>query len=347
MSKKMQAEEIALLYRNLALATRHQLDYQELLSILKNDTEVFAYRNVISILSRELKEGKSLTDAMSGAPGQFPAATLALIKHADKAGCLAETLEQLADDHLWLARSTKSIKTIIAWPLTILALTIVITAILSVFVIPAFVELFSSFGANLPLPTLLVIAVSNFVVDYWWVLFISFAGVAWLAKFDRLPASVSMLPVRVWLSLSFVRNYELRLFGLQLLRWLTFCHSKPELLPFALAHLKLNLRYATFGKVVDDLAYQLAKGLSVGKALDQLSSFPRRITLQIQLGERTGDVTNAISQVLEMSESDLVNALINYEKNLFIIAYLIIGLIVGTTVLAMYLPIFMMGATVA
>ena len=106
MPKKLSPENVALLYRNLASAARHELPFTDLFAVLKDDPELFSGKSpVASLMHEALKEGNSLPDAMARVPQQFPAATVELVRSAEKNGQLPETLDLLADEQAWLAQT--------------------------------------------------------------------------------------------------------------------------------------------------------------------------------------------------------------------------------------------------
>lgn len=347
MSKKMATENAALLYRNLASAARHELSFIDLFAVLREDPDLCSKKApVAAIMHEALKEGNSLPDAMARIPRQFSVDTVELVRQAEKNGQLPAILDLLADDQAWTAQTSKAIKGAIAWPLTMLAFAILLLSLVMIFVIPAFAELFNSFGASLPLPTRMVIGLSDLMVTYWW-LWLALGMGVWVAvKRDLLPRWLLSLVERIVLSVPFVRNYMVRGFSFRLLNWLASCVQKPDMQPLVLAHLIATTGSHTLRKVLNEFSSRLKSGQTLGHALDQLSPLPRRMALQVQIGEKTSNPEGAIAQAIDVLETELANLQSRFGQTIYLTGYLLVGCAIGFTVIALYLPIFMMGSAV-
>jgi len=347
MSKKLSSENTALLYRNLASAARHGLPFADLFAILKEDPDLSSKKAPIAANMYEaLKEGKSLPDAMARIPHQIPTATVELVRQAEREGQLPEILGLLADDQTWMAQTSKGVRGALAWPMTVLAFAIVILSAALMFVAPAFEEMFSSFGANLPLPTRMVIGLSDLAANSWW-LWLPLGVGGWVAvKRNLLPRWLVLPTERLALSVPFIRNYVIRSFCFRLLNWLATCVRKPAMQPMVLAHLKSTTSTHAFRTALEELSNRLNSGQALGSALDQLPQVPRRMALQVQIGEKTGNPEDALAQALEVSEGEFASAQLRLGRGVFLTSYLLVGCAIGFTVIALYLPIFMMGSAV-
>lgn len=347
MSKKLSSENTAHLYRNLASAARHGLPFSDLFTILKEDPDLSGKKAPVAATMHEaLQEGISLADAMARVPRQIPSATVELVRQAERNGQLPETLYLLADDQMWMAQTGKGIRGALAWPLTVLAFAIVILGAALMFAVPAFEEMFSSFGAELPLPTRMVIGLSDLAVGLWWLWLALGVGVWVAAKRNLLPRWLALPAERLVLSVPFVHNFVIRSFCFRLLNWLATCVRKPDMQPAVLAHLKSTTSSHALRAALDELSKRLNSGQGLGSALNQLPQVPRRMALQVQIGEKTGNPEDAIAQALDVSEADLASAQLRLGRGVFLASYLLVGCAIGFTVIALYLPIFMMGTAV-
>lgn len=347
MVKKLSTENAALLYRNMASAARHELPFADLFAVLKEDPGLCGKKApVAAIMHEALKEGNALPDAMARAPLQFPAATVELVRKAEMNGQLAAILDLLADDQAWIAQTNKVIKGAIAWPLTMLFFAVFILSLVMIFVIPAFGELFSGFGATLPLPTRVVIGLSDLVATYWW-LWVALGVGGWTAaKRDLLPQWSLLFAERVILSVPFVRNYMVRGFSFRFLNWLASCVQKPDMQHLVLAHLISTTGSNALRKVLDEFSSRLKSGQTFGHALDQLYPLPRRMALQVQIGEKTGNPESAIAQAIDMLEAEHAILQSRFGLAVYLTCYLLVGCAIGFAVIALYMPIFSMGEVV-
>lgn len=347
MSKKMSSESLVILLRNLASAARHRLPFADLLSVLKEDPELSSKRITCVVTMHDaLIKGRSLADAMAAVPQQFPDGTVTLVRQAEQNGQLAEVLDLLADDEAWRAQTRQTVRSALAWPATMFSVAMMIMFVMLIFVLPAYQELFYNFGSELPLPTRMLMSTSAVLLSYFWFWLVLGAAVVVAVRRKLIPAPVMALAQRLILLVPFVRNYLGRHFNFLLLRWMPICVRTPEMQPAVLAHIKTATRFMVYGKALDTLSGRLASGQMMGKALDHLPHLPRRIALQLQIGEKVGDVDAAIAQVTETSITELEGAQSRFGRGIFLFAYLFIGGIIAFSVITLYLPIFQMGSVV-
>lgn len=347
MSKLISYANSALLYRQMAAAARNHLPFADLFAVLTEDCELFGNdAPAITLMHQAMQQGGHLSDAMTRLPELFDAATVALIKHAEQRNQQAEVLDTLATEQNDLAQANSAMRTALVWPLVLLGVAALIAMVVMIWVVPQFKEVFSSFGADLPAPTLTMIAISDFFVHYWWLMGGSIAALVIAKKRRIIPSSWGLRVERLILAVPYIRNYVMRAFGAQLLRWFALCSMVPDLYQPALTHVQATTEWQILQCLAAELAQRLAAGQTLGQALDNLAPLPRRLGLQVRLGEKTGEIGNALAQAQETAELELAHALLRYERGVFLTAYLSIGLLVGYLVISMYLPIFKLGAVV-
>ena len=340
--KIMSHANTALLYRNLSVAVRREMSFTDLFAVLGQDPELFPKKTTAAILLHEaLKTGKSLPDAMACIPSQFPPATVELVRVAETHGQLAQTLDLLADEQTKIEQARNALRGAIAWPVTLLVVATLILGSVMTFVMPAFQELYSSFGADLPLPTRLMIGLSELFIAYWWV-WAALAVAGWFANRRGL---FTPLIERVLLAVPYIRNYLIRSFCFRLLNWLTPV-QQAEMQVAVLAHIKATLYFPSVSDVLDELTARINSGQALGNALERLPPLPMRMAWQVQIGEKTGNPEDGISQALAASELELVSAQARLWRGVFLTLYLLVGFAVGFTVIALYLPIFSIGSAV-
>lgn len=166
------------------------------------------------------------------------------------------------------------------------------------------------------------------------------------AKRNMIPSQFYSFLERTVLIIPSIRHYMIRNFGFRLLRWLMLCVQSPEIQPLVLSHIRSTTSFHTFRNVLDELSRRLDTGQGLGRALDHLSPLPRRIALQLQIGEKMGSAEVAIAQVIEAFETELNSAQSSFGRGVFLIGYLLIGSAIAFSVIALYLPIFQMGSVV-
>ncbi len=336
-----------LLFRQLAAATRNRLPYKETLEILAQDPEMFGRRDLpaVQTLIRQLEEGGTLSAALRMLPALMVPETALLVEAAEEHGNLAQILDAIADDYTDLAQRRTAVRTALFWPAVIGCAVVLLVAFMMIFVVPAFNEIYSSFGAELPWPTLFVMTVSEFLVGWWWVIaaaIIAFLLLKWKRK---LPPGLVSIAQRSLMGVPFLRIYLVRAFAARTVNWLRAAHRSRPLLLAAVRHVRATTT-SPFAPYLLELEARLAAIPSLGQALLDLAPLPRRLPLLVQLGEKMGDVDSALAQVADFAEAERASGLALFERGLVLVVYCILGAIVALAVIAMYLPIFRMGQAV-
>jgi len=341
------ANAAAILFRQLAAAERQNLPLHEVLDILCQDLELFGQDRVaVQLLARLLREGQTLSAALAQLPELVITETAALIQTATRQGKLVATLEEIADDYERLAQGRSALRAAISWPIALAIGLGLMVSILMIFVIPTFKELFSSFGAELPIITRSLVWVSDVFANYLW-LFILAAILLFIAWWrDFLPMQLLHRVEQFWLSIPFVRPYFVRRFTTRMARWLRLGLDDREMLLAGLRHVHGTERFNCFRTCAAELEARLAEGKNLGTALANMAPLPQRLALFVQLGEKLGDRTPALDQAIAMSERETADALSQFERGLTISSYLALGILVGIIVIAIYLPIFKMGSVI-
>lgn len=336
-----------LLFRQLAAATRSSLSLQEVLDILSKDAEMFGRdSHVVDALARQLADGGALSSALMRLPELVTAETAELVRTAEGIGNLAQILDAIADDYTEQEQRRISIRGALGWPLAILAIAAFLLAMIMIFVIPAFKELYSSFGADLPAPTLVIMAASDFVVSYWWLFVVLIVVFVILKRKKKIPQGMVLFPERILLAIPFTRKYFVQAFAARTISWIQVAHKDPQLLLAALGYLRASTTFPSFKLCLLNLESRLVNSTSLSQALFDLAPLPKRLALFMQLGEKNKDIDGALSQIADFSESERISKLAGFERWLTLCIYCVLGITVGLFVIGMYLPIFMMGQVV-
>ncbi|MDH4190773.1 MAG: type II secretion system F family protein [Betaproteobacteria bacterium] len=341
------ADLLALVFRQLSTAAKTGFPLQDALAIVREDGDLGQAAPLVAAMAADAARGEALSASLARMPGSFPAETVALLHDAETGAKLADALELLAGDYERRAASRTAKFAALAWPAVLFGFLFVLTLMIMIFVIPSFKQLYASFGANLPAPTILMIAFSELLVEGWWGLAILCAlGVA-VWRIDarrslRLHRALDRFVYRV----PFLSDYLARTLMSRLCALIDHA-SRGELpMPRALAHLRAtvgNLYLADSLRAIEDA---LAAGASLATALRAAPAIPRRAGLIIELGERSANLGAALAQAAALSDLEAGRALVRFERAALIFGYLILGVAVGFIVIATYLPIFRMGAVI-
>lgn len=298
-------------------------------------------------IKADIETGSSLTQAFRKHPNQFDALYCNLVQAGEQAGILDTLLARLATYKEKILSVKKKIKSAMFYPTSIIVAAFVITAVIMIFVIPAFKELFSSFGADLPAPTLLVMAISDFFVSYWYLIFGSiFGGIYAFLKAWKRSEAVQIAMDRILLKLPVIG---------EIIRKATLARWARTLATMFAAGVPLVDSLDSVGGASGNYVYRIATkriqsdvstGTSLTIAMQSTVIFPNMMLQMVSIGEESGSLDSMLSKVADYYEEEVDNAVEAMSSLMEPVIMVVLGVLIGGLVIAMYLPIFKMGAAV-
>jgi type IV pilus assembly protein PilC len=239
------------------------------------------------------------------------------------------------------------IKSALMYPISILAVAFIVTAVIMIWVVPAFKEVFASFGANLPAPTLFVMAVSEFFVSWWYVIFGGLALAIWLF-FRTWKRSVPMQRAMDRLML------RIPVFG-EVIRKATIARWTRTLSTMFAAGVPLVESLDSVGGAAGNAVYadatrriqnEVSTGTSLTAAMQNADVFPNMVTQMVSIGEESGALDAMLGKVADFYEEEVDEAVAALSSLMEPAIMVILGVLIGGLVIAMYLPIFKLGSVV-
>lgn len=336
----------AILFRQLAAAQRGGLALQDALAILAKDHELGrGEAALLDALGAQLSAGQPLSSALESRGGIFAAETVALLRAAEAQQALPAALDLLAADYEARALQSAAVRGALAWPATIAIVLALLVTLVMVFVVPMFKQTFASFGADLPALTLVLLALGDAFAQFWYVvlaLIVVVVVLAWRGV---------ALPGRAWLDrgllrLPFVRPYLLKSFVARVSRALGAAAESRLPLPPALAYLRATAGNRGLTDSAAALEAQVRAGKGLAAAVRESPPLPGQLAVALELGERSNNLGPALRQLVAFSEGDAARSLVRLQQATLIAIYLCLGLLVAFVVVALYLPIFGLGAAV-
>lgn len=337
----------AALFRQFAAATRHGLPLHEVARILAHDPQAAVRgRSVIGELATMMDGGDALPAAMQRLPLVFAPETTQWLRLAESQCQLEVALDALAGDHERRDQGRRALRLALVWPLCLALGVAILFAVLAIFVMPEFKAVYESFAGELPAVTRFTFAAAGYVDGGWWLwlplLVLGGAAVAARKLPAALVAGIDAVPGR----LGFVRRWRSARFVSRLLEMLRAHPEAADLQAAALGHLAVSTTPPALACVAARLQAALAGGSGLAEALDREPLLPRRLALYAALGEKMGDMSAPLAQMCESAEVEHRDALARFERGAVLLVYLLLGVTVGTFVIAVYLPIFRIGAII-
>ncbi|MGO4260316.1 type II secretion system F family protein [Lysobacter sp. TAB13] len=339
--------EIAIFSRQIATMMKSGVPIVTSLEIIGEGHKNPRMKKLLNSVRADLESGSSLHEAMSKHPVQFDELYRNLVKAGESAGVLETVLDTVANYKENIETLKGKIKKALFYPATVVAVAILVSAVLLIFVVPQFQATFRSFGADLPAFTLMVIGLSDFMISWWWAILLLCIGavVAFIMAKNRSPAFAHFLD-RAMLKIPVVgqilHNAAIARFARTLA--VTFRAGVP--LVEALDTVAGATGNVVYEKAVLRIRDDVSVGYQVNMAMKQVNLFPHMVIQMTAIGEEAGALDTMLVKVAEFYEQEVNNAVDALSSLLEPLIMIILGVIVGGMVIAMYLPIFKLAATI-
>ena len=299
---------------------------------------------ILGKIRRDIETGTSTSDALRKYPQQFNALYCDLFEAGEKSGALETILERIADYQEKTYNIRKKIKGALTYPIAVMSVATIVVAVIMIFVVPTFKHIFSSFGATLPLPTLVVIAISNFFVKFWWMIFGGLgAGIYFLVQSVKRSPKVKIAFDRAVLKIPVFGDLMLK--GI-LARWArTFATMFAAGVPMvdALHAVAGAAGNAIYRNATMAVAEEISKGTSLRVAMMETGVFPKVFLQMIEIGESSGSIDSMMMKIADLYEGEVDEITKNLSSLMEPIIISFLGIVIGGLVVALYMPIFKLG----
>lgn len=345
--KPVTPKEIAFFSRQMATMMKSGVPIVQSLEIIGSGHKNARMKKMVGEIQTEVEGGSSLHEAISKHPVQFDELYRNLVRAGEGAGVLETVLDTIASYKENLEALKGKIKKAMFYPAMTIAVAILVSAILLIFVVPQFEDIFKDFGADLPAFTKMIVAASRFMVSWWWLmLFIAVGSIlAFLFFKKRSPAFqhfLDKLILKVPVIGQILHNSAIARFSRTLA--VTFKAGVP--LVEALETVAGATGNSVYEKAVLRVRDDVAVGYSVNMSLKQTNLFPHMVIQMTAIGEEAGALDSMLFKVAEYYEQEVNNAVDALASLIEPMIMVFIGVLVGGMVIGMYLPIFKLAAVV-
>jgi type IV pilus assembly protein PilC len=298
-------------------------------------------------LRADIETGTSLNQAFRKFPLYFDPLFCNLVGAGEQAGILEDLLTRLAIYKEKTLAMKAKIKSALMYPVSILAVAFIVTAVIMIWVVPAFKQVFASFGANLPAPTLFVMAMSEFFVAWWYLIFGGlFASIYFFFRAWQRSLQMQRFMDKLLL--------KLPVFG-DVIRKATIARWTRTLATMFAAGVPLVESLDSVGGAAGNAVYldatrkiqnEVSTGTSLTVAMQNADVFPNMVTQMVAIGEESGSLDAMLGKVADFYEEEVDEAVGALASLMEPAIMVILGVLIGGLVVAMYLPIFKLGAVV-
>jgi len=344
---KVSEKDVALFTRQLATMMKAGVPLLQTFDIVGRGHDNPAVGKLLLDIKSDVETGSSLSQAFRKFPLYFDPLYCNLIAAGEQAGILETLLERLATYKEKMIAIKSKIKSALFYPIAIIIVAFIITAIIMIFVIPAFKEVFTSFGADLPAPTLFVMAISDVFVAYWYLIFGATGGgiyaffYAW-KRSEAMQMAMDRLLLRIPVFGPLIRKSVIA-------RWtrtLATMFAAGVPLVESLDSVGGAAGNYVYKKGTRQIQSEVSTGTSLTSAMQNSELFPNMVNQMVAIGEESGSLDSMLGKVADFFEAEVDDAVEALSSLMEPIIMVVLGTLIGGMVIAMYLPIFKIGAVV-
>jgi type IV pilus assembly protein PilC len=340
-------KDIAIFTRQLATMMRAGVPLLQSFDIVGRGATNPRVTKLLNDIRSDVETGTSLSAAFRKHPMHFDTLYCNLVEAGEAAGILETLLDRLATYQEKTIAIKQKIKSALTYPTAVLVVAFVVVAVIMIFVIPAFKEVFTSFGADLPAPTLMVMAMSEFFVSYWWAIFGSVGG--GLYFFFQTWKRSEVMQKRMDRLLLKMPVFGSLLYKSAVARWtrtLSTMFAAGVPLVEALDSVGGAAGNAVFAEATEQIQRDVSTGTGLTTSMQSTGLFPVMVLQMASIGEESGSLDHMLSKAADFYEEEVDEAVkaLSSLMEPFIIVFL--GTIIGGIVVSMYLPIFKLGQVV-
>ncbi len=341
------AKDIAFFSRQMATMMKSGVPIVSALEIIGSGHKNPRMKKMVNTIRTDIEGGSSLHEAISRHPVQFDELYRNLVRAGEGAGVLETVLDTVATYKENIETLKGKIKKAMFYPAMVVAVAIIVSSILLIWVVPMFEDVFKSFGADLPAFTQMIVMCSRFMVSYWWIMLAMAlgGGFGFMYAYKRSPKmqhTMDRLILKVPVIGAIMNNSAIARFARTTA--VTFKAGVPLVEALGI------VAGATGNKVYEEAVLRMRDDVSVGypvnMAMKQVNIFPHMVIQMTAIGEEAGALDTMLFKVAEYYEQEVNNAVDALSSLLEPMIMVFIGTIVGGMVIGMYLPIFKLGAVV-
>jgi type IV pilus assembly protein PilC len=345
--RPVKQKDIALFTRQLATMMKAGVPLLQSFDIVGRGSTNPRMTKLLNDIRNDVETGTSLSSAFRKHPLHFDALYCNLVEAGEAAGILEALLDRLAIYQEKTLAIKSKIKSALMYPIAVMVVAFVVLTVIMIFVIPAFEDVFKSFGGELPAPTLLVIAMSKFFVSYWWAIFgLLFGGLYFFFESWKRSEKMQMTMDRILLKIPVFGDLINKSVIARWTRTLSTMFAAGVPLVEALD----SVGGASGNAVYKEATEQIQKDVSTGSALTTSMTatgvFPNMVLQMTAIGEESGSLDHMLGKAAEFYEDEVDEMVKGLSSLMEPFIIVILGVLIGGIVVAMYLPIFKLGAVV-
>jgi len=345
--RKVGEKEITFFTRQFATMLKAGVPLLQAFDIVARGHSNPRFSRLMMDIKNKVETGSSLSSAFRQYPGHFDDLYCNLVAAGEASGTLDAILDRLATYKEKILAIKGKIKSALFYPIAVVTVAIIVTFIIMIFVIPAFKSVFANFGAQLPMPTLVVIAISDWFVAWWWLITIAAVGaVVGFGVMYRRSAALRYTVQRLSLKFPVIGAILEKAVIARWTRTLQTMFAAGVPLVEGLDAVAGASGNAVYVQATKRIQTEVATGVSLTNAMSNTRLFPSMVIQMTQIGEESGSLDNMRGKIADFYEREVDDDVAALSSLLEPLIIVFLGVVVGGLVVAMYLPIFKLGAVI-
>ncbi|PWW48602.1 type II secretion system F family protein [Melaminivora alkalimesophila] len=345
--KKIKPKDIALFTRQMATMMKAGVPLLQSFDIVGRGNSNPSVTKLLNDIRADVETGTSLNSAFRKYPMYFDSLYCNLVEAGEAAGILEALLDRLA---LYMEKTEaikSKIRSALMYPISVIVVAFVVVTIIMIFVIPAFKEVFTSFGADLPAPTLFVMAVSEFFVEYWWLIFgVLGGGFYFFMQAWRRSERMQQVMDRALLKLPIFGELINKSAVARWTRTLSTMFAAGVPLVEALDSVGGASGNYVYAAATEKIQQEVSTGTSLTAAMGNANVFPSMVLQMTAIGEESGSIDHMLGKAADFYEQEVDEMVAGLSSLMEPIIIVFLGTLIGGIVVSMYLPIFKLGQVV-
>ncbi|HYD74877.1 type II secretion system F family protein [Ramlibacter sp.] len=345
--QKIKPKDIAIFTRQLATMMKAGVPLLQAFDIVGRGNANASVAKLLNDIRTDVETGTSLSAAFRKYPLYFDNLYCNLVEAGEAAGILETLLDRLAV-YMEKTEGIKSkIKSALMYPISVVVVAFIVVTVIMIFVIPAFKQVFTSFGADLPAPTLFVMGVSEYFVQYWWLIFgVIGGGFYFFMQAWKRNEKVQMFMDRLMLKLPVFGDLVYKSVIARWTRTLATMFAAGVPLVEALDSVGGASGNSVYQTATEKIQQEVSTGTSLTAAMTNVNVFPSMVLQMCAIGEESGSIDHMLGKAADFYESEVDDMVAGLSSLMEPIIIVFLGGLIGGIVVSMYLPIFKLGAVV-
>ena len=344
LGSKVKDRDVMIFTRQFATMIDAGLPIVQCLDILSQQTENKVLRNTIKTIKQSVEGGSTLAEALKKHPKIFDDLYVNMVEAGEMGGALHTILNRIA---VFIEKANKlkgKVKGAMIYPCSIMAVAVIVVSVLMIFVIPVFAELYGSMGQALPAPTQIAINISNVFVAYWYLIFGGMIGVVVAIKLYHKTPAGHMHIDRMLLRMPIIGDLLRKVAVARFSQNMSILLSSGVPILDGLAITARTAGNKVIEKAIMESRVSISQGRNIADPLKESKVFPPMVCQMVAVGETTGGLDVMLKKVAELYEDEVDDSVANLTALMEPMIMVVLGVILGGLVIAMYLPIFQLGS---